>query len=41
MGALGKMVGAGTPNPSDFAQGFKKTFEGQEDLDTIRRLLKK
>jgi hypothetical protein len=41
MGALGKMVGSVTPNPSDFAQGFKKTFEGQDDLDTIRRLLKK
>jgi hypothetical protein len=31
MGTLGKMVGAGTPNPSDFAQGFKKTFEGHDD----------
>jgi hypothetical protein len=41
MGALGKMVGSVTPNPSDFVQGFKKTFEGQDDLDTIRRLLKK
>jgi hypothetical protein len=40
-GLAGKMVGAAIPNPSDFVAGFKKTFEGQEDLDTIRRLLKK
>lgn len=32
MGALGKMVGAGTPNPSDFVQGFKKTFEESTSL---------
>jgi hypothetical protein len=41
MGALGQMVGKITPNPSDFVAGFKKTFEGQEDLDTIKRLLGK
>ena len=41
MGALGQMVGKITPNPSDFVQGFKKTFEGQEDLDVIKRLIRK
>jgi hypothetical protein len=41
MGLAGKAAGAITPNFSDFKQGFDKTFEGQEDLDTIRRLLGK
>jgi hypothetical protein len=41
MGLAGKAAGAITPNPADFKQGFDKTFEGQEDLDTIRRLLGK
>jgi hypothetical protein len=41
MGAIGKMVGKTIPNPSDFVAGFKKTFEGQEDLDVIKRLISK
>ena len=40
-GFAGKVVGGAIPNPSDFVAGFKKTFEGQEDLDTIRRLIRK
>jgi hypothetical protein len=40
-GLAGKVVGGAIPNPSDFVAGFKKTFEGQEDLDAIKRLLGK
>jgi hypothetical protein len=40
-GLAGKVVGGAIPNPNDFVQGFKKTFEGQEDLDAIKRLLGK
>ena len=41
MGSIGQQIGSVTPNPADLVKGFDKTFEGQEDLDTIRRLLGK
>jgi len=41
MGSIGQKIGSVTPNPADLVKGFDKTFEGQEDLDTIRRLLGK
>jgi len=41
MGSIGKAIGSVTPNPADLVKGFDKTFEGQEDLDTIKRLLGK
>ena len=40
-GSIGQTIGSVTPNPADLVKGFNKTFEGQEDLDTIRRLLGK
>ena len=41
MGSIGQAIGSVTPNPADLVKGFDKTFEGQEDLDTIKRLLGK
>jgi hypothetical protein len=40
-GSIGQAIGSVTPNPADLVKGFNKTFEGQEDLDTIKRLLGK
>ena len=38
MSTLGKLAGAVTPNPKDFVQGFKKTFEDNEIVKNSKKL---